>query len=128
MQIDGTYALLYCGVTGPGFAILAIDGGQIRGTDCFGGKYAGVARRAANGNIDLDVQLKVPPGLCLVDGTGPEAFRHIKLTIPESMFGSGVPQMLLAGNNTVINYMLSRIDDRYSPSADGFTVDFPTRR
>src|SRR5262249_41054580 len=128
MPIDGTYALLYCGVTGPGFAILAIDGGQIRGTDCFGGKYAGVARRDANGNIDLDVQLKVPPGPCLVGGTGPEGVRPIKLTNPESMFWSGGTQMLAASNNTVINYMLRRIDDRYSPSADGFTVDFPTRR
>jgi hypothetical protein len=68
----------------------------------------------ADGNIVLDVQMQIPAGVVLVQGTAPQDLPHgrqISWTFPPA-FGDGEPQMVeFAGPVTV---MLKRIPDEYA--------------
>lgn len=114
---------------GPGFGVLTIEAGQVHGTDIGGAKYKGTAKPAGNGGIQIDIQLTVPPGVSLVDGTNAEAMsyaRHISQVFPDG-FGNGEPQELLNENGTITYVMIQRIADIFSPAANGFTVDLPRK-
>lgn len=127
MAIDGTYGFVYCGKMGPGFGVFTIEAGQVHGTDSGGVKYKGTAKRASDGGIEVHIQLTVPTGVSLVDGTNAEAMsfaRHIDQVFPDG-FGNGEPQKLKNENDTIIHVMIQRIEDRFSPSADSFTVNLP---
>jgi len=111
MGIDGTYGFVYCGNRGLGIGVLSIKGGHIEGRDFAGSSYTGTAVQDGGGNIVLDVQMLVPSGVVLAQGTAPQNLPHarqISWTFPPA-FGDGEPQMVeFAGPVTV---MVKRIPD-----------------
>jgi hypothetical protein len=78
----------------------------------------------ADGNIVLDVQMQIPAGVTLVQGTAPQDIPHARQicwTFPPA-FGDGEPQMVeFAGPVTV---MLKRIPDEYADRATSELIDF----
>jgi hypothetical protein len=128
MGIDGTYGFVYCGNRGLGIGVFSINGDRIEGRDFAGGSYKGTAVQDGNGNIQLDVQMQVPAGVELAQGTAPQDLphtRHIHWTFPP-VFGDGEPQMVeFAGPVTV---MVKRIPDKNAAIAKhGFTRETTAR-
>ena len=69
-MIAGTYSFVYCGANdvGMGQFIIGQDGG-FAGADLGGVIYTGIARENDVGWITLDIQLTIPAGTTLVQGT-----------------------------------------------------------
>jgi hypothetical protein len=123
MGIDGTYGLVYCGNRGLGMGVFSINNDQIEGRDFAGSTYKGTAVQDGDGNIVLDVQMQVPAGVILVQGTAPQDLAHarqISWTFPPA-FGDGEPQMVeFVGPVTV---MVKRVPDENAAFVkQGFTA------
>src|SRR5262245_55408411 len=128
MSIDGTYGFVYCGNRGLGIGVFLIEAQRIEGRDFAGGSYKGTAVQDGKGNIQLDVQMLVPAGVEMAQGTPPQGLRqtrHIHGTFPPA-FGDGEPQMVeFAGPVTV---MVKRIPDKNATIAkSGFTPQTTAR-
>jgi hypothetical protein len=122
MGIDGTYGFVYCGNRGLGIGVFLVEGQRLEGRDFAGGIYKGTAVQDGKGNIELDVQMHVPAGVKMAQGTALQDLpdtRHIHWTFPPA-FGDGEPQMVeFAGPVTVI---VKRIPDVNAAIAkSGFT-------
>ena len=119
MDIDGTYGFVYCGNRGLGAGVFSINGDRFEGRDLAGGSYNGTATQDRDGNIVIDVEMLVPSGVVLVQGTAPQDLPHsrqVSWTFPPS-FGDGEPQMVeFAGPVTV---MVKRIPDEYAALVEG---------
>jgi hypothetical protein len=128
MGIDGTYGFVYCGNRGLGIGVFSINGDRIEGRDFAGSSYGGTAVQDGDGNIVLDVQMQVPAGVVLAQGTAPQDLPHtrqISWTFPPA-FGDGEPQMVeFAGPVTV---MAQRIPDENAAIVkNGFTPQTTAR-
>jgi hypothetical protein len=128
MGIDGTYGFVYCGNRGLGAGVFSIKGERLEGRDFAGSNYNGTATPDGDGNIVLDVQMVVPSGVVLVQGSEPLDLSHnrqISWMFPPS-FGDGEPQMVeFAGPVTV---MVKRIPDENAALVkDGFTREMAAR-
>jgi hypothetical protein len=128
MSIDGTYGFVYCGNRGLGIGVFLIEAQRIEGRDFAGSSYKGTAVQDGKGNIQLDVQMLVPAGVEMAQGTAPQDLRqtrHIHWTFPPA-FGDGEPQMVeFAGPVTV---MVKRIPDKNAAIAQsGFTPETTAR-
>ena len=128
MSMDGTYGFVYCGNRGVGIGVFSINGGHIEGRDFAGSSYEGTAVQDGDGNIVLDVQMQVPAGVILAQGTAPQAFPHtrqVSWTFPPA-FGDGEPRMVeFAGPVTV---MVKRIPDENAAIVrNGFTPQTTAR-
>lgn len=90
--MDGIYAMYYTGTAGSGHAVLAMKDGVIAGADAVGGLLDGTYEAAGDGNIDVSVTLKSPPGTWLVTGKLVEKedglMQKITATLPRN-FGRG---------------------------------------
>ena len=122
MGIDGTYGFVYCGNRGLGIGVFLVEGQRIEGRDFAGCSYMGTAVPDEKSNIQLDVQMQIPAGVELAQGTASQDLphtRHIHWTFPPA-FGDGEPQMVeFAGPVTVI---VKRIPDVNAAIAkNGFT-------
>ena len=83
--------MYFTGVTGSGHAVLVMKDGVIVGSDATGGVLDGTYKDAGDGNLDVSVTLKVPPGTWLVTGAtvGREPLtQKINATLPENL-GNG---------------------------------------
>ena len=129
MSIDGTYGFVYCGNSGLGIGVLSISGDQIEGHDFAGSSYKGTAVQDGDGNIVLDLQMQIPAGVILVQGTAPQDLPHtrqISWTFPPA-FGDGEPQMVGFGPGPV-TVMVKRIPDENAAIAkSGFTPETTPR-
>jgi hypothetical protein len=76
MGIDGTYGFVYCGNRGLGAGVFSIKGERLEGRDFAGSNYNGTATPDGDGNIVLDVQMVVPSGVVLVQGSEPLDLSH----------------------------------------------------
>jgi hypothetical protein len=128
MGIDGTYGFVYCGNRGLGIGVFLVEAQRLEGRDFAGGVYKGTAVQDGKGNIELDVQMHVPAGVEMAQGTSPQDLahtRHIHWTFPPA-FGDGEPQMVeFAGPVTV---MVKRIPDKNAAIAkSGFTPETTAR-
>jgi hypothetical protein len=128
MDLDGTYGFVYCGNGGLGAGVFSINGDRFEGRDIGGSSYKGTATQDGDGNIVLDVQMLVPSGVVLVQGTAPQDLPHsrqISWTFPPT-FGDGEPQMVeFAGPVTV---MVKRIaDENAAIVKGGFTPETAAR-
>ena len=128
MGIDGTYGFVYCGNRGLGIGVFSINGDRIEGRDFAGCSYEGTTVQDGGGNIVLDVQMQVPPGIVLSQSTAQQDLPHtrqISWTFPPA-FGDGEPQMVeFAGPVTV---MVKRIPDANAAIAkNGFTRETTAR-
>ena len=76
-MIAGTYSFVYCGANdvGMGQFIIGQDGG-FAGADLGGVIYTGIARENDVGWITLDIQLTIPAGTTLVQGTAVQDVPH----------------------------------------------------
>jgi hypothetical protein len=112
---------------GLGIGVFLIEGQRVEGRDFAGGSYKGTAVQDGKGNIQLDVQMLVPAGVEMAQGTAPQDrhTRHIYWTFPPA-FGDGEPQMVeFAGPVTV---MVKRIPDKNAAIAkSGFTPETTAR-
>jgi hypothetical protein len=129
MGIDGTYGFVYCGNSGLGIGVLSISGDQIKGRDFAGSSYMGTAVQDGDGNIVLDLQMQIPAGVILVQGTAPQDVPHtrqISWTFPPA-FGDGEPQMVAFGPGPV-TVMVKRIPDENAAIVkQGFTSQTTAR-
>jgi hypothetical protein len=128
MGIDGTYGFVYCGNRGLGIGVFLVEGQRIEGRDFAGGRYMGTAVKDGKGNIQLDVQMQVPAGVEMAQGTAAQDLphtRHIHWMFPPA-FGDGEPQMVeFAGPVTV---MVKRIPDKNAAIVkNGFTPETTAR-
>jgi hypothetical protein len=128
MGIDGTYGFVYCGNRGLGIGVFLVEGQRIEGRDFAGGRYMGAAVQDGKGNIQLDVQMQVPAGVEMAQGTAAQDLphtRHIHWMFPPA-FGDGEPQMVeFAGPVTV---MVKRISDKNAAIVkNGFTPETTAR-
>jgi hypothetical protein len=123
--MNGTYGFVYCGATGVGVGILRITEEELVGVDFAGAKYKGrVALDGATGEIELSIDMTVPVGVFLVQGTSPQDVPYMKsssVRVPAS-FGDGKPfEVHIAPG--LVTLMMRRISDDFSTYADGVTVD-----
>jgi hypothetical protein len=129
MGIDGTYGFVYCGNSGLGIGVLSISGDQIDGRDFAGSSYKGTAVQDGDGNLVLDLQMHIPAGVILVQGTAPQDVPHtrqISWTFPPA-FGDGEPQMVEFGPGPV-TVMVKRIPDENAAIVkSGFTPQTTAR-
>jgi hypothetical protein len=129
MGIDGTYGFVYCGNHGLGIGVFSIHGDQMEGRDFAGSSYKGTAVPDGDGNIVLDVQMQVPAGNVLVQGTAPQDLPHtrqISWTFPRA-FGDGEPQMVEFGPGPV-TVMVKKIPDENAAIVKyGFTSQTTAR-
>jgi hypothetical protein len=128
MGIDGTYGFVYCGNRGLGIGVFLVEGQRVEGRDFAGGRYMGTAVQDGKGNIQLDVQMQVPAGVEMAQGTAAQDLphtRHIHWMFPPA-FGDGEPQMVeFAGPVTV---MVKKIPDKNAAIAkSGFTPEMTAR-
>jgi hypothetical protein len=128
MGIDGTYGFVYCGNRGLGIGVFLVEGQRVEGRDFAGGRYMGTAVQDGKGNIQLDVQMQVPAGVEMAQGTAAQDLphtRHIHWMFPPA-FGDGEPQMVeFAGPVTV---MVKRISDKNAAIVkNGFTPETTAR-
>jgi|SRR3954470_21510895 hypothetical protein len=112
--IDGTYGFVYCGANGLGLGVFKIEAGRFAGADTGGVLYGGKAQEGGDGSIYLDLNLAVPSGTPLPQGTAAQEVphaRHIQATLPPA-FGDGVPQEIAAQPGS-ITVMIKRIRDDF---------------
>jgi len=128
MSIDGTFGFVYCGNSALGIGVFLIEGQRVEGRDFAGGIYKGAAVQDGKGNIQLDVQMHVPTGGELAQGTAPPDLphtRHIHWTFPPA-FGDGEPQMVeFAGPVTVMVKRIAGINAAIAKH--GFTPEMTAR-
>jgi hypothetical protein len=111
--IAGTYSFVYCGAkdVGIGQFIIGQDGGFV-GADLGGVIYTGIARENDVGWITLDIQLTIPAGTTLVQGTAVQDVPHtnsIHAFLPPD-FGDGHPQQIQAALG-VVTIMVKRVPE-----------------
>jgi hypothetical protein len=78
MSIDGTYGFVYCGNRGLGIGVFLVEGQRLEGRDFAGGIYKGTAVTDGKGNIEIDVQMHVPAGVEMAQGTAPQDLPHTR--------------------------------------------------
>jgi hypothetical protein len=108
---DGTYVFLYHGRMGPGFGIITVTAGKLKGSDFTNGKYSGTATLQNDGSVDLEISMDVQPNVWLVDGTPAQPFtyrRYIKHKFPPNSFGDGSPQQFTMEGGETITVMIAR--------------------
>src|SRR5579871_5757699 len=79
---DGIYLMTYRGAAGWGQGLLVLRDGKVTGADAQGGLYDGTFAQQPEG-MTFDVQLTVPPGVVLVQGTQPQPTTY---TVPFKAF------------------------------------------
>src|SRR5712691_1804904 len=71
-MLDGIYSMTYRGAADWGMGLLVLHKGTITGADIAGALYDG--RYTDQGDsISIQIAMKVPPGVTLVQGTSPKA-------------------------------------------------------
>ena len=125
MSIDGTWGFVYWGETGVGFGVIVMIDGRLHGSDQGGLKYAGTAAEdAQTKDVHLSVDVAVPPGIDLVEGTDylsdVPTKRHFELDLPPRL-GELTPVdiSVLPGKTGIL---FKGLPDQWTPFANGFTV------
>jgi hypothetical protein len=118
--IAGKYKFVYCGANDVGMGLFTIgQDGSFWGQDIGGVQYKGTAREDANGWITLDLELTIPSGTQLVQGTAVQDVPHgrsVHAFLPPG-FGDGHPQQIQAAPG-IVTVMVKRVpDETASPSA-----------
>jgi hypothetical protein len=122
--MDGTYSFVYRGFVGVGMGLFKVAGGSLVGVDFAGGKYRGtVVVDSGTGEIDLSVQMTVPAGAFLVQGTSAQDLEYTKMVstkVPPN-FNGGKPfdVMIPPGSVTL---MVVQIPDDWEPYTAGFRL------
>jgi hypothetical protein len=111
--IAGKYRFVYCGANAVGYGGFVIgQDGSFFGEDIGGVKYNGTAREDADGWITLDLELTIPAGTKLVQGTAVQDVPHgrsVRAFLPPG-FGDGHPQQIQAAPG-MVTVMVKRVPD-----------------
>ena len=113
MAVAGKYSFVYCGGVGlgSGWFIVEQDGtfkcGDIANSTC-----SGTAREEADGWIALELEMTIPAGTRLVQGTAAQDLpysRNFRGRLPP-LFGDGYPRQITFGPGEV-TIMVKRVPD-----------------
>ena len=122
--MNGTYSFVYSGELGVGIGVFHIVDSQFVGASLAGGSYKGRAVvDEETGEIELSLNMEVPAGVSLVQGTGPQEMTYTKavgIKAPAN-FGDGKPFEIYIAPGPV-TLMVKRIPDDWAPLAYGMTV------
>ena len=97
MAIDGIYSITFRGAADWGMGLLLFQNHSITGADVGGVLYDGNFSETGE-NITADVNLKVPPGVTLVQGTVPspkETEFSFSATIPKRAMSTQEPVLVM---------------------------------
>ncbi|MGE4048543.1 MAG: hypothetical protein AB7F35_27050 [Acetobacteraceae bacterium] len=123
--MNATYGFVYCGVAGVGLGIFRVTGSELVGIDFAGSKYRGtIIEDRKTGEINLSIEMTVPVGVFLVQGTSPQDLPYIKsasVNVPPN-FGDGKPFEVFFAPGPV-TLMVRQIPDDYAQYADGVAVN-----
>jgi len=112
-MIVGKYAFVFCGANDVGTGWFAVgQDGSVIGADIGNVTYNGTAREGDDGWITLDLELTIPAGTTLVQGTAAQDVPHnrnLHAYLPP-LFGDGHPQQIPAGPD-VVTIMVRRVSD-----------------
>lgn len=110
--MNGIYSMVYRGLADWGIALLLLKDGLVCGTDAnsvlFDGEY-----KIEGGAMQVDLQLTVPPGVALVQGTPAQPTSYqvpISANIPLSRFGTSEPTLVQTGVGPV-NILVRKLRD-----------------
>src|SRR6516164_7843226 len=113
IMIVGKYAFVFCGANDVGTGWFAVgQDGSVIGADIGNVTYNGTAREGDDGWITLDLELTIPAGTTLVQGTAAQDVPHnrnLHAYLPP-LFGDGHPQQIPAGPG-VATIMVRRVSD-----------------
>jgi hypothetical protein len=116
-MIVGTYNFVYCGANDVGLGqFKVLPDGAVVGADIGGVIYKGTAREDDDGWITLDVELSIPVGTTLVQGTSVQELPHkrsLHAFLPPG-FGDGHPQQIQAAPG-MVTIMVKRVPDDSPP-------------
>lgn len=93
--LDGIYALSFRGAASFGMGVIALRDGVIAGADVGGVIYDGTYNETAQ-DVTLDIEMTVPPGVSLVQGTAP---RPTSYHVP---FHAIIPKQAIETNEPVL--------------------------
>ncbi len=93
--IDGIYSLSFRGAASFGVGVIALRDGVAAGADVAGVIYDGTYNETAQ-DITLDMELTVPPGVSLVQGTAPRS------TLYHVPFHATIPKSAIKTNETIL--------------------------
>lgn len=118
MSLDATYSFVYCGEIGLGIGIFDVVGGNITGHDFAGGVYAGTVKEQPDGSIFVHMEMTLPAGGVLVQGTAPQEIdltRVTEFSMP-AQFGDGVPQTVPIGPG-MVTVMVKQVEQGFAALA-----------
>lgn len=124
MSIDGTYAFVYCGVTGVGVGVFTLFEGVLRGSDASGGRYTGSAVEQSDGRVGMAIEIEIGAGTFLVQGSAPQDIPHRRKVehMAPPLFGDGAP-ITVSVSPSSITLMIRRVSDEWAPAAsNGFEL------
>jgi hypothetical protein len=119
--MDGVYGFAYCGDIGVGMGALEFSAGKITGQDIAGGVYRGdFTVDPGTGDITLKLELTVPAGMPLVQGTSAQPMQYAKTLTAKlpADFADGTPFDADVPPGKV-KIMAKRIPDDWSRFAQG---------
>jgi hypothetical protein len=91
--MDGIYKLTFRGAADWGIGLLELRDGIVAGADAAGATYDGTYRET-DSDITLELNMNVPPGVALVQGSAPKS-KHYSVpfhaTIPKQAIDDGTP-------------------------------------
>jgi hypothetical protein len=93
--MDGIYALTFRGATGWGMGLLELRNGIAAGADALGATYDGTYRETDE-DVTLDLNMTVPPGVSLVQGT---PARPVQYSVP---FSATIPKRAIDDHAPVL--------------------------
>jgi hypothetical protein len=122
--MDGTYSFVYRGFFGVGMGLFKVTDGSLVGVDFGGGRYRGtIVVGSTTREMDLAIQMTVPAGVFLVQGTSAQDLEYTKMvsTKVHPNFNEGRPfdVMIPPGSVTL---MVVQIPDDWEPYTAGFRL------
>lgn len=112
MAVDGIYSITFRGTADWGMGLLMLQNNAITGADVGGVSYDGTFEETED-SITVDMQLTVPPGVTLVQGTlpRPEVTKFpLSATIPKRAIDTQEPvlvQMSIGPVNVIFKRLRS---------------------
>lgn len=116
MSIDGTYSIVASAIAGNSLGVASISRGNLFANDSAGARYSGKVAPTSNGEIDFDLELRLPPNTFGIWGTSPTEtiqMRPLRASLPATVL-EGVPHTIPEYDITVI---FRRISDDFAPMA-----------
>ena len=94
--MDGIYSMTFRGAVGWGMGMLVLRRGKVAGADAQGVRYDGEYSETSD-DLRLDLEMVVPPGVSLVQGTPPRPIQYslpFTATVPRHSIDAASPVLV----------------------------------